>query len=126
MEEENEQVGPTRVLPNSTAWIPHLVKMITEVISNGSKSVEVDKKLIEGPNPNDESSSYLSFWPFSFEHDGGSKPSPYATQLPGGCPVMTLLSRNDWLPSSNGKLSNWMTDSFDARGSLRSISSRLT
>lgn len=42
-----------QVLPNGTAWIPHLVKTITEVALNGSKSIVVDKKLIEGPNPNE-------------------------------------------------------------------------
>ncbi|XP_043707455.1 translocase of chloroplast 34-like [Telopea speciosissima] len=43
-----------KVLPNGTAWIPNLVKTITNVISNGSKAILVDKKLIEGPNPNDK------------------------------------------------------------------------
>ncbi|XP_062168078.1 translocase of chloroplast 34 [Alnus glutinosa] len=42
-----------KVLPNGIAWIPHLVKTITEVVLNGSKSIVVDKKLIEGPNPNE-------------------------------------------------------------------------
>ena len=42
-----------QVLPNGTAWIPHLVKTITEVALNGSQSIVVDKKLIEGPNPNE-------------------------------------------------------------------------
>ncbi|KAF9623830.1 hypothetical protein IFM89_005415 [Coptis chinensis] len=43
-----------KVLPNGTAWIPHLVEMITEVVLNGSKSILVDKNLIEGPNPNEK------------------------------------------------------------------------
>lgn len=48
-----------QVLPDGTAWIPHLVKMITEVISNGSKAIMVDKKLIEGPNPNDRGKFFI-------------------------------------------------------------------
>ncbi|OVA19960.1 AIG1 [Macleaya cordata] len=42
-----------KILPNGTAWIPDLVKTITDVVSNGSKAILVDKKLIEGPNPNE-------------------------------------------------------------------------
>ena len=41
-----------QILPNGTAWIPNLVKMIIDLVSNGSKAILVDKKLIEGPNPN--------------------------------------------------------------------------
>ncbi|KAH9737222.1 translocase of chloroplast 34 [Citrus sinensis] len=43
-----------KVLPNGTAWIPNLVKTITEVVLNGSKALVVDKKLVEGPNPNEK------------------------------------------------------------------------
>ncbi|KAF5473701.1 hypothetical protein F2P56_005674 [Juglans regia] len=49
----NKNENDEKVLPNGTAWIPDLVKTITEVVSNGSKSIFVDKKLIEGPNPNE-------------------------------------------------------------------------
>ncbi|CAL0323333.1 unnamed protein product [Lupinus luteus] len=41
-----------KVLPNGTAWIPHLVQTITETALNESESIHVDKNLIEGPNPN--------------------------------------------------------------------------
>ncbi|TYK11416.1 translocase of chloroplast 34-like [Cucumis melo var. makuwa] len=41
-----------KVLPNGIAWIPHLVETITTVVLKGSKSIFVDKTLIEGPNPN--------------------------------------------------------------------------
>ncbi|XP_054803587.1 translocase of chloroplast 34-like [Prosopis cineraria] len=41
-----------KVLPNGTAWIPQLVQTITEVALNGSESIHVDQKLIDGPNPN--------------------------------------------------------------------------
>ncbi|XP_027350530.1 uncharacterized protein LOC113861729 [Abrus precatorius] len=41
-----------KVLPNGTAWIPHLVQTITEIALNKNESVLVDKNLIEGPNPN--------------------------------------------------------------------------
>ncbi|KAK7851263.1 translocase of chloroplast 34, partial [Quercus suber] len=49
----NKNESDEKVLPNGTAWIPHLVKTITEVVLNGSQSIVVDKKLIEGPNPNE-------------------------------------------------------------------------
>ncbi|CAJ2671893.1 unnamed protein product [Trifolium pratense] len=42
----------SQVLPNGIAWIPHLVQTITEVALNKNESILVDKKLIEGPNPN--------------------------------------------------------------------------
>lgn len=41
-----------QVLPNGTAWIPHLVQTITDIALNKSVSIHVDKNLIEGPNPN--------------------------------------------------------------------------
>ncbi|XP_058078696.1 translocase of chloroplast 34, chloroplastic-like [Magnolia sinica] len=50
----NTNEGREKILPNGTAWIPNLVKTITDVVSNGSKAIVVDKKLIEGPNPNDK------------------------------------------------------------------------
>ncbi|CAL2245703.1 unnamed protein product [Prunus armeniaca] len=50
----NKNEGDEKVLPNGTAWIPHLVQTITEVILSGSKSIYVDKKLIDGPNPNEK------------------------------------------------------------------------
>lgn len=43
-----------KILPDGTAWIPNLVERITKVVSNGSKAILVDKKLIEGPNPNEK------------------------------------------------------------------------
>ncbi|KAJ4974875.1 hypothetical protein NE237_008049 [Protea cynaroides] len=48
-----------KVLPNGIAWIPNLVKTITDVVSNGSKAILVDKKLIEGPNPNDRGKLWI-------------------------------------------------------------------
>ncbi|KAF3332421.1 translocase of chloroplast 34 [Carex littledalei] len=41
-----------KVLPDGTTWIPNLVKVIVEVVSNGSEPIVVDQKLIDGPNPN--------------------------------------------------------------------------
>ncbi|KAK1325338.1 Translocase of chloroplast 34 [Acorus calamus] len=41
-----------KVLPNGVAWIPSLVNTITDVVSNGSKPIVVDEKLIDGLNPN--------------------------------------------------------------------------
>ncbi|OWM75735.1 hypothetical protein CDL15_Pgr021900 [Punica granatum] len=48
----NKNENEEKILPNGTAWIPNLVKTITDVTLNGSKAIKVDKKLIEGPNPN--------------------------------------------------------------------------
>ncbi|KAL8115015.1 translocase of chloroplast 34, chloroplastic-like [Apium graveolens] len=41
-----------KIIPTGIAWIPNLMKTITEVVSNGSKGIKVDKNLIDGPNPN--------------------------------------------------------------------------
>ncbi|XP_061355993.1 translocase of chloroplast 34 [Gastrolobium bilobum] len=48
----NKNDSEEKVLPNGTAWIPHLVQTITEIALNKSESIHVDKNLIEGPNPN--------------------------------------------------------------------------
>ncbi|CAM8903771.1 unnamed protein product [Rhodiola kirilowii] len=48
----NKNDNDEKVLPNGIVWIPELVKTITDVVSNGSETILVDKKLIEGPNPN--------------------------------------------------------------------------
>lgn len=50
-----------KVLPNGVAWIPNLVSAITEVTLNGSKSIHVDKKMIEGPNPNEKGKILIPF-----------------------------------------------------------------
>ncbi|KAK6920355.1 AIG1-type guanine nucleotide-binding (G) domain, partial [Dillenia turbinata] len=57
----NKNEGDEKILPNGTAWIPNLVKTITEVVSNGGKGILVDKKLIEGPNPNDRGKILIPF-----------------------------------------------------------------
>ncbi|XP_050382171.1 translocase of chloroplast 34 [Argentina anserina] len=48
----NKNENDEKVLPNGTAWIPHVVQTITEVFLGGSKSIFVDQKVIDGPNPN--------------------------------------------------------------------------
>ncbi|KAL2937258.1 Translocase of chloroplast 34 [Bienertia sinuspersici] len=48
----NKNESGEKILPNGVSWIPNMVKTIIDVISNGSKGILVDKKLIEGPNPN--------------------------------------------------------------------------
>ncbi|KAJ7954543.1 Translocase of chloroplast [Quillaja saponaria] len=48
----NKNGSDEKILPNGTAWIPYLVQTVTEVVLNGCKSIYVDKKLIEGPDPN--------------------------------------------------------------------------
>ncbi|KAK6918628.1 AIG1-type guanine nucleotide-binding (G) domain [Dillenia turbinata] len=57
----NKNESDEKILPNGTAWIPNLVKTIREVVSNGSKGILVDKKLIEGPNPNDRGKILIPF-----------------------------------------------------------------
>ncbi|KAI4300968.1 hypothetical protein L6164_034292 [Bauhinia variegata] len=48
-----------KILPNGTAWIPHLVETITEITLNKHASIHVDKKLIEGPNPNERGKLWI-------------------------------------------------------------------
>ncbi|KAF6156766.1 hypothetical protein GIB67_033235 [Kingdonia uniflora] len=50
----NTNESGEKVLPNGTTWISNLFGTITNVVSNGSKAIFVDKKLIEGPNPNEK------------------------------------------------------------------------
>ncbi|XP_010452404.1 PREDICTED: translocase of chloroplast 34, chloroplastic [Camelina sativa] len=42
-----------KILPDGTSWIPNLVSTMTEISFNGNKAIHVDKKLVEGPNPNE-------------------------------------------------------------------------
>lgn len=48
-----------KILPDGTPWIPNLMKEITIIVSNGSKSIHVDQKLIDGPNPNNRWKKYI-------------------------------------------------------------------
>ncbi|GAA0144044.1 hypothetical protein Leryth_009748 [Lithospermum erythrorhizon] len=48
-----------KILPNGIPWIPNLLGSVTDVVLNGSKSILVDKKLIEGPNPNERGKLYI-------------------------------------------------------------------
>ncbi|KAI6672170.1 hypothetical protein NL676_000076 [Syzygium grande] len=66
-----------KVLPCGAAWIPNLVRTIAEVALNGSKAILVNKKLIEGPNPN---RSWKEFIPliFAFQHFFIIKPLQWA------------------------------------------------
>ncbi|CDP13866.1 unnamed protein product [Coffea canephora] len=50
----NKNENDEKILPNGTAWIPNLIKTITDVVLRGGRSIVVDRKLIEGPNPNDK------------------------------------------------------------------------
>lgn len=50
-----------QIIPTGIAWIPDLMKTITEVVSNGSKGIKVDKKLIDGPNPNQRGKWLIPF-----------------------------------------------------------------
>ncbi|KAL3507072.1 hypothetical protein ACH5RR_032454 [Cinchona calisaya] len=51
-ERRNKNENDEKILPNGTAWIPNLIKAITDVVSSGGKGILDDKKLIEGSNPN--------------------------------------------------------------------------
>ncbi|XP_020242725.1 translocase of chloroplast 34, chloroplastic-like [Asparagus officinalis] len=48
-----------KILPNGTTWIPNLVQTITDVTINGGKSITVDQKLIDGPNPNNRGKFFI-------------------------------------------------------------------
>ncbi|KAM7494683.1 hypothetical protein LguiB_029292 [Lonicera macranthoides] len=48
-----------KILPNKIAWIPNLLQTITGVVLNGSKGILVDKKLIEGSNPNERGKMFI-------------------------------------------------------------------
>ncbi|XP_010543649.1 PREDICTED: translocase of chloroplast 34, chloroplastic isoform X2 [Tarenaya hassleriana] len=63
----NKNEDDEKILPDGTAWIPNLVKTITEIALNGSKSILVDRKLIEGPNPN-ERGKFLIPLIFAFQY----------------------------------------------------------
>lgn len=57
----NKNESDEKILPSGTAWIPNLVQAITDAVLNGSKGILVDKKLIEGPNPNDRGKVLIPF-----------------------------------------------------------------
>ncbi|KAL9430458.1 hypothetical protein AB3S75_025782 [Citrus x aurantiifolia] len=48
-----------KILPNGNAWIPTLVKGITDVATNKSKSIVVDKKLIDGSGSDDKGKLWI-------------------------------------------------------------------
>lgn len=55
----NKNESEEKILPNGEAWIPGLVHKITEVVLNGSQSILVDKKLVDGPNPNERGKLFI-------------------------------------------------------------------
>ncbi|KAK2988945.1 hypothetical protein RJ640_026213, partial [Escallonia rubra] len=57
----NKNESEEKILPNGTAWIPNLVKTITDVVLNGSKGILVDEKLIEGEDPNQRGKLAIPF-----------------------------------------------------------------
>ncbi|XP_060213030.1 translocase of chloroplast 34-like [Lycium barbarum] len=50
----NKNDNDEKILPNGTAWIPNIVQTMTEVVLTDSRSILVDQKLIDGPNPNNK------------------------------------------------------------------------
>nr|XP_043635575.1 translocase of chloroplast 34-like [Erigeron canadensis] len=55
----NKNDNEEKILPNGTAWIPKIVEVITEVATNGSNSIVVDQKLIDGPNANERGKVFI-------------------------------------------------------------------
>lgn len=55
----NKNENDEKILPNGTAWIPSIVETITKVALTESKGIEVDQKLIDGPNPNDRGKIFI-------------------------------------------------------------------
>ncbi|KAF4403256.1 hypothetical protein G4B88_028027 [Cannabis sativa] len=73
----NKNENEEKILPTGTPWISHLVQIITEVALNGSKSIVVDKKLIEGPNPNDRGKILIPIF-LAFQYFFAIKPIEWA------------------------------------------------
>lgn len=48
-----------KVLPNDIVWIPNLMERITDVVTKGGKSITVDQKLIDGPDPNNRGKLFI-------------------------------------------------------------------
>ncbi|GMH17883.1 hypothetical protein Nepgr_019724 [Nepenthes gracilis] len=63
----NKNESDEKVLPNGIPWIPNLVKTIIDIVSNGSKAIFIDKKLIEGSNPNDRGKMWIPLI-FAFQY----------------------------------------------------------
>ncbi|XP_038683173.1 translocase of chloroplast 33, chloroplastic-like isoform X2 [Tripterygium wilfordii] len=55
----NKNENDEKILPNDVAWIPNLVKVITDVATNGKNSIIVDKKLVEGSDSNDKGKMFI-------------------------------------------------------------------
>ncbi|KAL9252091.1 Translocase of chloroplast 34-like protein [Drosera capensis] len=55
----NKNDKDEKILPNGIAWIPELVKTVTEIVSNGTEAIHVDKKLVDGPNPNAKNKVFI-------------------------------------------------------------------
>ncbi|XP_058184141.1 translocase of chloroplast 34-like isoform X1 [Rhododendron vialii] len=55
----NKNDDDEKILLNGIAWIPNLVKKIVEVALNEGRGILVDKKLIEGPNPNQRGKRFI-------------------------------------------------------------------
>ena len=41
-----------QILPNGSVWLPKLMGHIVDIATGSVQSVDIDKKLIEGPNAN--------------------------------------------------------------------------
>ncbi|KAF5743868.1 translocase of chloroplast 33 chloroplastic-like [Tripterygium wilfordii] len=55
----NKNENDEKILPNDEAWIPNLVKVITDVATNGKNSIIVDRKLVEGSDSNDKGKMFI-------------------------------------------------------------------
>ncbi|XP_044503589.1 translocase of chloroplast 33, chloroplastic [Mangifera indica] len=55
----NKNENDEKILPNGEAWIPNLVKIITDVATNKGKAVVVDKKLIDGSGSDEKGKLWI-------------------------------------------------------------------
>lgn len=55
----NKNESDEKILSDGTVMIPSLLKTIADATLNGSEAILVDKKLIEGPNPNERGKLFI-------------------------------------------------------------------
>ncbi|KAK1559663.1 hypothetical protein Q3G72_017049 [Acer saccharum] len=55
----NKNESDEKILPNGDAWIPSMVKAITDVATNKSRAIVVDKKLIDGSGSDEKGKLWI-------------------------------------------------------------------
>ncbi|KAI4340808.1 hypothetical protein MLD38_025610 [Melastoma candidum] len=63
----NKNDNDEQVLPSGIAWISNVVRNIVDVALNGNKGILVDKKLVEGANPDRRWKEFIPFI-FAFQY----------------------------------------------------------